>query len=79
MKKKDGSIPPMGAEVLSDEGAVIGMVGQAGQVYARINHNSGRLLIRWGKNINQHCQVPYQIDLHSPKNVIYLTKTCEEE
>ena len=49
MKKKDGSIPPMGAEVLSDEGAVIGMVGQGGQVYARINHNSGRLLIRWGK------------------------------
>lgn len=79
VKKKDGSIPPMGAEVLSDEGAVIGMVGQGGQVYARINHNSGRLLIRWGKSVNQYCRVPYQIDLHSSKKVIYLTTICEDK
>ena len=49
VKMADGGIPPMGAEVMNSEGAVIGMVGQGGQVYARISTPSGSLLVRWGK------------------------------
>ena len=37
VKMADGGIPPMGAEVMNSEGAIIGMVGQGGQVYARIS------------------------------------------
>jgi outer membrane usher protein len=49
VKMADGGIPPMGAEVINSEGAVIGMVGQGGQVYARISTPSGSLLVRWEK------------------------------
>ena len=79
VKMADGGIPPMGAEVINSEGAVIGMVGQGGQVYARISTPSGSLLVRWGKGTERRCHVPYQFDLHSPENVIYLTTTCERE
>ena len=79
VKMADGGIPPMGAEVINSEGAVIGMVGQGGQVYARISTPSGSLLVRWGKGTDRRCHVPYQFDLHSPENVIYLTTTCERE
>lgn len=79
VKMADGGIPPMGAEVMNSEGAVIGMVGQGGQVYARISTPSGSLLVRWGKGANRRCRVPYQFDMHSPENVIYLTTTCERK
>ncbi|MCS5931881.1 hypothetical protein LNQ03_10970 [Klebsiella pneumoniae subsp. pneumoniae] len=67
-----------GRRGLNSEGAVIGMVGQGGQVYARISTPSGLTLVRWGKGANRRCRVPYQFDMHSPENVIYLTTTCEE-
>lgn len=34
-RREDGSVLPLGAVVVDDGGAAIGMVGQGGQVYAR--------------------------------------------
>jgi outer membrane usher protein len=79
LKAADGSVPPMGADVLDAEGSVIGMVGQGGQIYARIATASGSLKVRWGNAANQACHVRYQLNINSPDDIIHLNKICEKE
>ncbi|WP_258965369.1 fimbrial outer membrane usher protein [Scandinavium tedordense] len=79
LKSADGSVPPMGADVLDGDGTVIGMVGQGGQIYARIPSTSGSLLVRWGTASNQACHVRYQLNLESQDEIIHLNKICEKE
>jgi outer membrane usher protein len=79
LKAADGRVPPMGADVLDAEGTVIGMVGQGGQIYARIASASGSLQVRWGNAANQACHVRYQLNIDSPDDIIHLNKTCEKE
>lgn len=79
LKATDGRVPPMGADVLDAEGTVIGMVGQGGQIYARIASASGSLRVRWGNTPAQACHVRYQLDLESEDDIIHLSKICEKE
>lgn len=79
VKTRDGRLPPMGADVINGEGAVIGMVGQGGQIYARIAMASGTLLVRWGDNNAHTCRVSYQIDLKTTDDLLYLDKICEKD
>lgn len=79
VKTRDGHLPPMGADVINGEGAVIGMVGQGGQIYARIATASGSLLVRWGDNNALSCRVSYQIDLKTNDDLLYLDKICEKD
>ncbi|QKN81164.1 fimbrial outer membrane usher protein [Scandinavium goeteborgense] len=79
LKSADGRVPPMGADVLDGDGTVIGMVGQGGQIYARIASASGSLLVRWGTAASQTCRVRYQLNLESQDEVIHLNKICEKE
>ena len=75
----NGVLPPMGADVLDSEGTLIGMVGQGGQIYARIPAASGSLLVRWGANAHQRCRVPYQLPADDEKQIITLNQRCEKE
>lgn len=79
LQGENGSIPPMGADVLDSEGTLIGMVGQGGQIYARILQPSGTLLVRWGKNQRQRCHVPYQLPGDKENQMITLNQRCEKE
>jgi outer membrane usher protein len=79
LKAADGRVPPMGADVLDGDGTVIGMVGQGGQIYARIAQASGSLLVRWGKGPGQACHVRYQLNLDSQADIIHLNQLCEKE
>lgn len=79
LKSADGRVPPMGADVLDGDGTVIGMVGQGGQIYARIASASGSLLVRWGTAASQTCRVRYQLNLESQDEIIHLKKICEKE
>jgi outer membrane usher protein len=38
----------MGADVFDSAGNEIGMVGQGGQIYARVEDNTGKLTVKWG-------------------------------
>ncbi len=67
VKMPDGGIPPMGADVFNGEGTNIGMVGQSGQIYARIAHPSGSLLVRWGKKQTSVAGLPTN-SIFTPKN-----------
>ncbi|MGB6215074.1 fimbria/pilus outer membrane usher protein [Pseudomonas mandelii] len=51
----DGSPLPFGASVIDDRGVSVGMVGQGGQLYARVKDDARRLLISWGTQIGQQC------------------------
>ena len=57
----DGHATPFGAEVSDQSGAVIGSVGQGGQLYARVGQRQGRLTVRWGSQAGQRCQLQYQL------------------
>lgn len=54
----DGSPLPFGAGVTDDRGVSVGVVGQGGQLYARVKDNARRLLISWGSQAGQQCALP---------------------
>lgn len=57
----DGRSTPFGAEVSDETGTIIGSVGQGGQLYARVSQHQGRLVVRWGSQADQRCQIQYQL------------------
>lgn len=79
LSTRDGELPPMGAEVRDTEGTLIGMVGQGGQIYARVPEASGVLRVKWGKERDQRCRVPYQITGRNAEPLVYLSQICEKE
>ena len=58
----DASLPggatlPFGADVVDGEGHVVGSVGQAGRIYARLSSDQATLSVRWGQAPNQQCSM----------------------
>ncbi|WP_342244815.1 fimbria/pilus outer membrane usher protein [Pseudomonas sp. OTU5201] len=53
----DGTPVPFGANVQDDYGQNIGMVGQDGQLYARVAEGTGYAQVRWGQGSEQQCRV----------------------
>lgn len=80
-KTPDGTLVPMGADVLSAEGKNIGMVGQAGMAYARLPEQSGVLLVKWGDTANAQCRIRYQLDkpVDEDAEPVQLNAVCEED
>lgn len=76
---RDGSLPPMGAEVTDSQGEVVGIMGQGGQIYARIAAQSGVLFVKWGKEAAQQCQVWYQLPTNTDTPLYQLTLPCRQE
>ena len=58
----DGRAIPMGAEVIDDQGAVVGMVGQGSQAYVRSEQRAGHLTMRWGEEAEDRCIVTYDLE-----------------
>ena len=75
----DGSQPPMGADVTDSDGETVGIMGQGGQIYARIAAQSGVLFVKWGKNAAQQCQVWYQLPTTRDAPLYQLTLPCRQE
>lgn len=55
VRLEDGSVLPFGAAVTDSEGNPVGMVGQGGQLYARIKPETLHLLSNWGSKAHQQC------------------------
>ena len=75
----DGRQPPMGADVTDSDGEAVGIMGQGGQIYARIAAQSGVLFVKWGKNAAQQCQVWYQLPTTRDAPLYQLTLPCRQE
>lgn len=70
----------LGAEVLDEHHNIIGMVGQAGQIYVRTENRQGILHIQWGDDDQQRCRVEYTIDDQALQNtLIRLEQVCQLE
>lgn len=54
----DGRPLPFGASVMDDRGVSVGVVGQGGQLYARVKDGARQLLINWGNQAGQQCALP---------------------
>lgn len=71
---------PLGAEVVDEQGNIIGMVGQSGQLYVRAENRQGRLKVQWGEQNDQQCHVAYHIDDEAIKQpLIRFEQTCQME
>lgn len=68
---------PMGAAIYDREGKEVGMVGQGMQAYARLAKEKGKLMVQWGKNNHQQCQVDYNLKgLNTDEFLITVNAKC---
>ena len=73
----DGKPLPLGADVLNSDGAAIGMVGQGGQLYARVPSDRGVVTVKWGERHEDRCTIPYDVSGQDPKAaLVNLTAGC---
>lgn len=59
--RDDKGFIPLGADVLSEKGERVGVVGQAGQAYVRGVEEEGNLRVVWGNEADSDCTVHYKI------------------
>ncbi|MDE9567270.1 hypothetical protein KKI93_25615, partial [Xenorhabdus bovienii] len=52
---------PFGSEVTDEKGGLVGHVGQAGQLFARVQTSTGELKVQWGSRNHMQCRVKYQL------------------
>lgn len=74
----DGETPPMGAEVRDTDKVLVGVVGQGGQLYARVPHDSGTLKVSWNEQ-KSACLVSYQVSGRQQSDLIPLNGSCRKE
>lgn len=68
---------PAGADVREENGGIVGMVGQGGQIYVRSEHSSGRFIVQWGEGPDDRCLLPFDISrLPTDQHLIRLTSAC---
>lgn len=58
---RDGKAAPFGADVFDEQDVRVGVVGQAGQLYARVSSPDGVLSVRWGSEADRQCQIRYRL------------------
>lgn len=76
----DGAPVPLGADVLNEAGATVGMAGQGGQIYVRSERQKGRLIVRWGDGAAGRCGLAFDLaDKNSAQPLVRLAATCVPE
>jgi outer membrane usher protein len=75
---RNGALPA-GADVFDEHNQVIGMVGQANQVYARLPAAKGKLIVRWGDGRAERCILNYKItDTRAEQALLSLSAQCSD-
>lgn len=77
----DGNVVPLGASVADEMGATIGMVGQAGLIYARAAKRTGLLSVQWSETANGSCSVAYDLGAQAPGSnaaPVIIEATCQD-
>lgn len=72
----NGQPVPFGSSVFDSEGDTVGMVGQYGQLYARVKQNNGQLLISWGDTDADQCTVSYELQNTQSKHLQKFNLKC---
>ncbi|HEJ9058999.1 TPA: fimbrial biogenesis outer membrane usher protein [Serratia fonticola] len=56
----NGSLP-LGSNVYDSNDAVVGLVGQGNQIYARTSGKQGKLRVKWGESAAEQCTLNYDL------------------
>lgn len=78
-RQADGSPVAFGAEVYDEKSNIVGSVGQAGQLYARVNNARGELTIKSGREEICHIRyiLPAGISTLGNKQLTQFNSVCE--
>ncbi|MFP0195030.1 fimbria/pilus outer membrane usher protein [Pseudomonas sp. PHC1] len=71
-----GRALPFGASVVDDRGVSIGVVGQGGQLYARIKDDARWLLITWGDKPHEQCSLRVPPERNDGKQLRQVDALC---
>jgi outer membrane usher protein len=72
VKRDDGEVIPLGAEVLDAKGNSLSMVGQGGRIFLRGLESKGELMVKWGDGSGQRCQIDYQLPAGGDKSAQFV-------
>lgn len=78
VKRDDGEVIPLGAEVLDAKGNNLSMVGQGGRIFLRGLESKGELTVKWGEGSGKRCQIDYQVPAKNNKDQSFtkVDSTC---
>jgi outer membrane usher protein len=62
-----GEALPFGAEVVDQNGRNVGVVAQDSRIFVRGLEDHGALVVKWGDEAGQQCQVNYALPKQSGK------------
>ena len=68
--RPEGSLP-LGSNVYDSNDAVVGLVGQGNQVYARAAGKQGTLRVKWGDSAHEQCVLNYDLQGQDMKQSLY--------
>lgn len=72
VKRDDGEVIPLGAEVLDAKGNNLSMVGQGGRIFLRGLEPTGQLQVKWGDGPGKSCGINYQLPKENAKDASFL-------
>lgn len=78
VRLKDGDPLPFGAGVIDDKGVSVGVVGQGGQLYARVKDTTRELQVRWGNQLDQQCVLSLPVLKDSGHQLMQLDAICAD-
>ena len=69
---------PFGTNVSDNDGNSVGIIGQGGQLYARLSQAKGILRVKWGTDSKDSCDISYSISQKDIdlKKMLTRTVTC---
>ncbi|MHC8308715.1 fimbria/pilus outer membrane usher protein [Pseudomonas sp. GT1P32] len=76
VRLKGGEPLPFGASVIDDQGGAVGVVGQGGQLYARVKETTRQLQVRWGNQLDQQCVLTLPVFKDSERQLLQLEALC---
>ncbi|SDB90901.1 fimbria/pilus outer membrane usher protein [Acinetobacter boissieri] len=74
-KRIDHSSLPFAAEVFNSKGDAIGLVGQGSLVYLRSDLKQDQVIVKWGDDASQQCQIKYDLNQQIISNQTSLLMT----
>ncbi|KJF75641.1 hypothetical protein UA45_22500 [Morganella morganii] len=72
-----GKAIPMGSQVLNENDQVLGMTGQANQLYFRADKPEGKLRIVWGDGPGNTCSTTYRLPDDKPVPLVSMALPCQ--
>ncbi|MDO6168688.1 fimbria/pilus outer membrane usher protein [Enterobacter hormaechei] len=71
---------PFGSSVFNSKGDNVGVIGQGGKAYLRVNEREGYLTVKWGESANERCKFSYvlpDMNKNIKKGFLKMASVCQ--